>query len=173
MNVEKTEWEQKLHNLHTRQNGITSEHQINYPELLKLVRIGATVLDVGCGTMWLKKLMPKGTIYNGLDANENIINRSFCVHGQIETIKLNDNSFDTIFIFAALDGMQDLLKALNNIKRIAAVNVVILTGIEIEPDQYHTHKITERFLIDTMAPFKCTLKKYVHPKIAFFEFIKA
>jgi hypothetical protein len=42
---------------------------------------------------------------------------------------------------AVLDNCRNFDKAIENIKQIAKKNVIILTGIDIEVDQYHTFKL--------------------------------
>ena len=168
--MERTEWETKLNNLHTRPQGISSEHQINYPELLSLVKVGlnAKVLDIGCGTCWLKYLLPN-RIYLGIDAHplsEDVYKE------EIETCELPDQCVDTSFVFAALDGMRDLTQAIHHIKRVTKENIVILTGVNIPPDQYHTHEITVEFIDSQMSGFKKTVEKYVHEKIVFLEYTR-
>jgi SepF-like predicted cell division protein (DUF552 family) len=170
MKTTKEDWELKLKNLHSRTKGITSEHQIDYKRLLSKVKIGNSVLDVGCGTCWLKNYLPLHTEYVGIDSfvkGKEVVNidiEDFCE-------KL-DSKTETIVIFAALDGMRDLVKAIQNIKSIAINNIVILTGVEIEPDLYHTHKITRQFIAEQMDGFTCTYEEYVHPKIVFLEYTK-
>lgn len=164
MKVSEEIWKEKLNNLHTRAKGISSEHQINYKELLTHVHIGKKVLDVGCGTGWLHKYLPEDVQYNGMDAFassipelETLVISGNIVDMDVDNIKWELWSnliglFETIFCFAALDGMRDLDTALENMRRIASKNIVILTGINIEPDQYHTHLITEKYIMDQMCP---------------------
>ena len=45
MKTDLENWKNKLNNLHTRQKGISSEHQIDYKSLLKKVHIGKRVLS--------------------------------------------------------------------------------------------------------------------------------
>lgn len=168
MKVSQKEWQDKLKNLHTREKGISSEKQIDYKILLKKVYIGGDVLDVGCGNCWLKKLLPASTLYTGLDA---YVVSSLIQHTvPIEHAGLAENSYDTLFVFAALDGMKDLVKAISEMKRIAAKNIVILTGINIPPDQYHTVEITEDFLDAQFEGWKKTVRVQVHEKIVFLEY---
>lgn len=167
-------WQLKLNNLHSRTRGITSEHQIDYKRLLKKVFIGKTVLDVGCGTCWLSDLIPQESHYYGIDAYKLPEHQLYDVfHESIENIKkLRSRQFETLFVFAALDGMQDLVLAFKQMKALTAKNIVILTGVEIEPDLYHTHKITMPFILEQMDGFKMTFQEYQHPKIVFLEFTK-
>ena len=171
MKVEKTEWESKLNNLHTRTKGITSEHQIDYKSLLKKVHIGKTVLDVGCGTCWLKKYVCK-SYYHGIDAFERIEHKGLHVYnGSIENYPFAQK-FDTLFVFAALDGMMDLELAFEKMKSVCTKNIVILTGINIQPDLYHTHLITEQLIKNLMDGFELTHRTQVHEKIVFLEYTK-
>jgi hypothetical protein len=167
------DWKTKLYNLHNRTKGISSEHQIDYKNLLKKVFIGKDVLDVGCGTCWLKNYLPKETLYVGLDA----IQRPEHINGKVIINSIEDvwafaHKYETLFVFAALDGMRNLETALDKMKEISQKNIVILTGINIPPDQYHTHLITEEFLDAQMEGWKKTTRVQVHPKIIFLEYTK-
>lgn len=172
MKVEKKEWEMKLKNLHTRTKGITSEHQIDYKNLLKKVHIGKTALDVGCGTCWLKKYLGKSH-YNGIDAFDRVEHKGLNVYnGIIETYEFGTQKFETLFVFAALDGMMDLELAFVKMKDVCSKNIVILTGINIQPDLYHTHLITEKLINNLMDGFELTHRTQVHEKIVFLEYTK-
>lgn len=171
MKTDLENWKNKLKNLHTRQKGISSEHQIDYKSLLKKVHIGKRVLDVGCGTCWLKNYLPKDTIYFGMDA---YVKGKDILTETIEDIEVLSDvyDFETIFVFAALDGMRDLKLALSKMQYLSSKNIVILTGINIAPDIYHTHLITEEFLDSQMEGWKKTTRVQVHPQIIFLEYTK-
>jgi hypothetical protein len=168
METSKENWEAKLNNLHTREKGISSEHQIDYKSLLKKVFLGDKVLDVGCGAMWLKKYVPK--YYMGIDAY--LPDDNMRLKMNIEQLQDGGEFYDTICCFAALDGMRDLVKSISVMKELAKKNIVILTGINIEPDLYHTHLITEEFIDEQMKDWKKTVRVQVHPKIIFLEYTK-
>ena len=173
MKVDKKTWESKLNNLHTRSNGISSEHQIDYKSLLKKVFIGDNVLDVGCGTCWLKNYLPKSTEYFGIDAYKRDEHKGLNVGvTAIEDFTFLYPKHETLFVFAALDGMKDLELAFKNMRNLASKNIVILTGINIGKDIYHTHLITENFLDDQMNGWKKTVRVQVHSKIIFLEYTK-
>lgn len=167
------DWQKKLTNLHTRTKGISSEHQIDYKRLLKNVHIGQKVLDVGCGTMWLADYIPDTCYYHGIDAYIEESPRGFGFNQvSIEECVGGGEYYNTLFVFAALDGMRDLFTAFQAMKELAFENIVILTGINIEPDLYHTHLITLDFIKEQMDGFKLTYEEFVHPKIVFLEFTK-
>lgn len=171
MNTTLDNWQEKLNNLHARSKGISSEHQINYKLLLSNIAIGNNVLDIGCGTCWLKSYLPKNTKYVGLDVVKKTEHSKFDVKiGAIEDFF--GYEFDTLFVFAALDGMRDLDIAFKNMKDIACKNIVILTGVNIQPDLYHTHLITEEYLDSQMEGWKKTFRSQVHEKIIFVEYSK-
>lgn len=164
------DWQGKLHNLHTRAKGISSEHQIDYKKLLQMVHIGRKVLDVGCGTQWLKDYLPAIAQYHGMDA---YLDGPGIIREAIEETQQPAQSFDTLFVFAALDGMRDLVEATYQMKRITRQNIVILTGHGIDPDLYHTHKIDLVELNDLMQPdFSPKMHLPVHPNISLLEYFR-
>lgn len=183
MKTSKKEWQEKMKNLHTREKGISSEHQIPYEKLLSKVHIGDNVLDIGCGTGWLKSYLPPQTKYHGMDAfamdiealQGGIISGEI-MQGEIDNFNWTnfpefENIIETIFVFAALDGMRDLDKAFENMKKMAWRNIVILTGINIEPDQYHTHLITLEYIRNQMKGWKETYyQEIMKDKIVFLEY---
>jgi SAM-dependent methyltransferase len=122
-----------------------------YPELLSKVWVGKT-LDVGCGSMPFKSIIPDYTGVDSFPVNDQVINMD------AEALLYKDNHFDTVLCFAALDGMYDIEKAVSEMKRVASENVVFLTGVGIEPDEYHTFKIEEAWL-DSKFP-KVEYKEY-------------
>src|SRR3990167_4393248 len=127
-----------------------------YEQMLKNFIIGKTVLDVGCGDMNVKNYLSDRE-YVGIDAfpcSDKV------VQAEIETYAPG-RQFETIICFAVLDGVWDFEKALNNIKKLCTKNIIILTGIDIEPDKFHTLKIEEKNLIEILKPFEITFKKYI------------
>jgi len=167
-------WRERMSNLMERRKSITDSHHLenkiaDYKSHISNIEIGKTVLDVGCGSMTLRQYMPEGTAYLGVDA--------FPVSGEVVKMKMEecyfkDNSFETVFCFAMLDGCEDLALTLHHIKRVCSKNVLFLTGVGIEPDKYHTIKISESGLFDLMHPFKVGFKKYLAEKVLLVEYKK-
>jgi len=151
MNVPVNIWAERLQNLinrrktvgHTNDNFRVEQPVADYAAHMRRVEIGATLLDVGCGSMHLKNCIPPEVEYYGLDAHP--LDESV-YEGMIENTSviadfLNHIKIDTVCAFAVMDGCQDFDVACSNIKLIARKNAVFLTGIGINPDQFHTHRL--------------------------------
>lgn len=165
-------WLEKMGNLNARRKTDTNfpANHTNpfYGEMIKKCFIGNSVLDVGCGGMAIKNFLSPGVKYTGIDP--------FPLFNEVQQMKIEDCTFpdyhfDTVYCFAVLDGVQDAAKALQQMKRVCACNIVILTGIDIEADQFHTFKITEAFLLETIGgDFRMTYKEEIRPKVFLYEF---
>lgn len=173
MKVEKEIWQERMNNLILRrQTGGSSNSPSkigDYASHLSKVFVGRSVLDVGCGSMAVKNHLAEGVKYTGIDA---LPISADVVKTSIEECDFDSNSYDTVIVFAALDNFYDLEKAFSNIKRIAKHNVVFLTGVDIEVDQYHTFKITNDLLIKGMADFKVGYYEELSSNVILIEFIK-
>ncbi len=169
-------WKERMGNLMTRRStgGRNDNYQCppaiaDYKAHLSKVYVGKTLLDVGCGSMMLRDHLPEDVEYLGIDAFPMYDG----VHeGVIETVELQDASYETVTAFAVLDGLYDLEKAIKNMKRIASKNIVFLTGVNIEPDEYHTIKIELEAIRKLMLPeFKENLCHLVHGNVYLLEYI--
>ena len=142
-------WKEKADNLTKwREKRTTPPNLDLYKNIVEMVNVGRTVLDVGAGQCHLKECLPSGVDYIGIDpfpVNDEVLEST------AEDLSNFNAFFDTVFILSALDNVIDVKKSLEGIKRAARQNVVILTGIDIEPDIYHTHKITRKDLTDVLG----------------------
>lgn len=173
MRVTKNVWHERMNNLiERRKTGtITSQFKAvdDYGTHISKGYIGKTVLDVGCGSMTIKKHLPVTSHYIGIDpfpVSDEVIKMD------IEECIFTDESFETVYAFAMLDNVYDLEKAIGHIRRVASKNVMFLTGVNIPVDKYHTIEITEEVITGLMRPFKVNYKEYLHPKILLIEFTK-
>lgn len=171
MRVDKSIWQSAMDNLIERRKTFVKSNMYNpigdYRLHLSKIEIGRSVLDVGCGSMAVKSMLPEGIEYVGIDAfpvNQDVFKM------EIEDCSFEDNSFDTVICFAALDGLHDLGKALMHMKRICRKNILFLTGVNIEPDKFHTFKITEDYLIKSMEGFHIGYKEYFNKNVLLIEF---
>jgi len=182
----KTKWESATGNLIKRRSTGVSDNAkcenivADYHRHLRGIiqhgaGIGNSVLDVGCGDMSIGRILEQhypNVKYMGVDA--------FPVNDQVTGLKIEDahpnmfaiqyGEFDTIVCFAALDSMHDLVKACNNMKGIAKKSIIFLTGIDIEPDQYHTFKITEPLLHELMKGWKVSYSNYLTEKVLLIQY---
>lgn len=171
--VSKDLWAERMNNLNVRRSKEVIKNSVagvdDYRSHINKCFIGKTVLDIGCGSQIIKSCLPPEVYYTGIDPfpiDESVINM------EIENCLFQNGQFDTVYAFAMLDNVYDLEQTLFHMKRVASKNVVFLTGVNIEPDQYHTIKITEEMLIEEMKPFTVGYKEYLHPKIMLIEFKK-
>lgn len=176
MKIEQEIWEQKMNNLlerrkerpaSTPQKSSIQSKLSDYKSHLSKVYIGKSVLDIGCGSMAVKEHLPSETDYIGIDpfpVSSQIIKKS------IESCVSENDSFDTLICFAALDNFYNLDLAFQNMRRMAKKNIVFLTGIDIEPDQYHTFNINLNYLRGMMAGWKEQYLEYLSEKVILIEF---
>ncbi len=139
-------WRERAQNLQDRRKSSPKKPDLSlYEKIVSLVYIGETVLDVGCGQCYLEKCLPKGVGYIGVDP--------FPMSKKVAKVKAEDlnTPADTVFMLAALDNVQNVEKTLNNLETCALKNVVILTGINIDPDEFHTHRIERKTLVKILG----------------------
>ena len=174
MKVSVKEWVQATENLNKRRQSVghsddnrSLDNAIrDYKSHLKKCGVGNSVLDVGCGSQFLKQCLDEGVEYQGLDAfpiTEDTWKNSIedCLGDEPEYIPF----VDTVCAFAVLDNCRDFYLACENMKRIARQNVIILTGIGIEVDQYHTHKLEHEHFDKAFSDWDCTHKEEISPKV--------
>lgn len=169
MKASNEEWVRATANLNERRNKAkvfednrTLDNVIrDYTTHLKKCGVGKSVLDVGCGAQFLKGCLPQGVKYIGIDAFP-IVEDTV----QVAIEDLNGSmTVDTVCAFAVLDNCRDFFKACKNMKRSARQNVIILTGIGIEVDEYHTFKLEHEHFEEAFSDWDCTHKEELTPKV--------
>jgi hypothetical protein len=169
MKATKKAWKSATNNLRTRQQKAqhTDDNRTapnilrDYETHLNKCGYGNSILDVGCGGQFLKTCIPEDVEYIGLDAFP--IEGVPTLKGSIETIE--GIEVDTVCCMAVLDNCLDFDKAIDNIKKIAQKNVIILTGIDIEIDQYHTFKLQLSDFERMFKDMKLTYMELLQPKV--------
>ena len=169
MKVSKSKWIKATENLNERrkQSGHVDDNRKidnvirDYKTHLLKGNVGKSILDVGCGGQFLKKCLPDNVKYIGIDA--------FPIVEDTVKVAIEDLGgaieVDTVCAFAVLDNCRDFFKACENIKRSARKNVIILTGIGIEVDQYHTLKLELEDFDKAFGDWTCTHKEELQPKV--------
>jgi hypothetical protein len=166
--VNKQEWENAAKELIARRlanpgtkpgNSILSD----YKSHLEKCGYGDSVFDVGCGDQYLKTCLPPHVYYQGLDPFP--VEGTDTIEGSIEDIASVFESADTLCAMAVLDNCQDFDEAIDSMKFIAKRNIIILTGIGIEPDQYHTMKLELSDFDEAFKGWDNTVREELSPKV--------
>lgn len=166
----KERWVAATENLNKRRGSVKLENDNVHCEtpisnyLLHIAKcgVGESVLDVGCGAQYLKHQLPRRVEYIGIDA--------FPISNEIEKIAIEDDealkfSVDTVCAFAVLDNCMNFHKAVLNMKKIAKKNIIILTGIGIDPDEYHTLKLELEDFDEAFNDWKSIHRELISPKV--------
>ena len=141
-------WKEKARNLTKWREKRTSPPSLDlYKSIVEMVFIGNSVADVGAGQCHLKKCLPDVdyTAYDPFPIVEGVIEMT------AEMLNAFEYSHDTVFMLSALDNVMNVETALEGLKSIAKKNIVILTGIDIPVDIYHTHKISRNDLVNVLG----------------------
>jgi ubiquinone/menaquinone biosynthesis C-methylase UbiE len=169
MKANDKEWIKATANLRERQaaSGHVDDNR-TAPNILRDYKLhlikcgyGESILDVGCGSQFLKTQIPSNIEYIGLDAFP--IEGVPTLKGSVETIK--GISVDTVCCMAVLDNCLDFDKAIDNVKKIAKKNVIILTGIDIEVDKFHTFKLQLSDFDSKFKGWSNTHREELTPKV--------
>jgi len=142
-------------------NVITDGSISDYGSHLRKCGYGESILDVGCGSQILKQHLPEGFNYIGLDAFP--LPGIDCITTPIE--ELEGLKVDTVVAFAVLDNCLDFHKAIENMKCIANKNIIILTGIGINPDKYHTFRLEFEDFGKAFSDWTCTHKEQITKRV--------
>jgi len=176
MKVSEKTWRERMGNLiNRRANGYklkNTDNKIgNYAAHISKVKVGKKVLDVGCGYKVIESLLPVDKIYTGIDPFP-APNVEGVIDMKIEECTFADREFDTVFAFAVLDGVQDFDKTMEQMQRVCNENIVLLTGVNIPPDQYHTFELTEDLISLHLPEFKLTFREQLAPKVLLLEYTR-
>ena len=171
MKADYNDWVQATVNLKARRKqreGISDNPTFQNPIAdykLHLIKCGygRSILDVGCGAQFLKTQIEGKTVYIGIDAfpaegYELITHKS-----SIEDCISFD--VDTVCAFAVLDNCLDFDKACEKMKQFARKNIIILTGIGIPVDSFHTFRLEHSDFDRMFTDWKCTHREEIVPKV--------
>lgn len=186
MKTDKKTWRKKVQNLMDRRAAGTTDNRqcedivADYGRHLRSFQLGNSVLDVGCGGMTIAQKLTERhphVKYVGIDPhplNENVIKMEIEDPNQTADLLQQFGQFDNVLCFAVLDSCYDLHKATENMKKLAKQSVVFLTGIDIEPDQFHTFKITKELLDGLMVTegWEIRMSNFLTPKVLLIEYAR-
>ncbi len=92
-------------------------------------RSAASMLDVGCGRgYWANRVArDTGLTVTGCDVLPNVELDGEYVVGSIEDLPFADGQFDIVFSSHTIEHVRDLRRAISELKRVAAKQVIIIT----------------------------------------------
>ncbi len=103
----------------------TTAFEVNN-EILDFFKDCSQVLDVGCGEgKTLKSLIDKGINAKGIDINNQVINGNTIIYGDACNIPFMDKTIDGVLSVDTLEHMDNPIKALKEIFRVARKKVII------------------------------------------------
>lgn len=170
MKAKKKDWEKAIQRLNDRRqfNGHNDDNILcetsvrNYKSHLEKIGVGDSILDVGCGSQFVRHCIDSNVKYFGMDAFPIVPDT---IESSIESNQLESDSIDTVIAFAVLDNSRDFFLACSEMKRIAKNNIGILTGINIEVDQYHTLNLQLSDFDKAFSDLECYHKEEITPKV--------
>lgn len=171
MIADKEKWIEATANLKKRRASGTAQKPgynpvSDYKSHLEKCGFGRSVLDIGCGSQYLKTCLPDGIEYVGIDPFMESKNRFDVISLAIEDLTVRHIiPIDTVCAMAVLDNCRDFYKACENMKQIARYNVIILTGIGIDVDEFHTFRLEHEHFEKAFGDWVCTWKEEIAPKV--------
>jgi len=126
---------------------------------------GRSVIDCGAGAQFLKTQIEGNTHYIAVDAFPADGYEETTLPIAIESDEFLELSADTVVAFAVLDNCLDFDKAIRNMKQVARKNIIILTGIGIDCDIYHTFRLEMSDFDSRFTDWNCTHKEEIAPKV--------
>lgn len=161
-------WKQKAAGLAEWRKKRTTKPSLDvYKRIVDMVHVGESVADIGAGQCYLWECLPDHVEYydpyDPFPLNKHIRKAA----AEDLTIPELKGYYHTVFMLAALDNVKDVEQSLRGLRHIAIENIVILTGIGIVPDQYHTHQIDREDLVDVLG--EPTQEIEIGPKLFLFE----
>jgi hypothetical protein len=144
----------------------------DYAAHLRRCYVGRTLLDVGCGNQHLKTCLPDGVVYVGMDAFP-VVDGTIPMAIENELFTTYDTPiYETVCAFAILDNCRDFHLACLGLKSLAEKNVIILTGIGIEPDKFHTMRLELSDFDREFEGWNNTVRKQLEEKVWLLEYTR-
>jgi len=175
MKADVQKWIDATANLKARRRKESDENKSDNPTFqnpgadykLHLIKCGygKSVIDVGCGRQFLKTQIEGKTHYIGVDAFPAEGYEETTLPIAVESDEFLELSADTVCAFAVLDNCLDFDKAIKNMKQVARKNIIILTGIDIPVDKFHTFCLQMHDFDSRFTDWKCTHREEIQPRV--------
>jgi len=118
-----------------------------------------TILDVGCGTgISTQYFKQKGFDVIGIDPSEGLISKhtGSCklIRSSAEEIPFQNDSFDCVISFTAIQNFEDVLKGLDEIKRVGKKYYVLTYLSGIRDEEIIDKQIRSKFVVEHLVKNK-------------------
>jgi hypothetical protein len=169
MKVSRARWElatinliaRRMANGHNYDNIHCTKPVADYASHLIKCGVGNSILDVGCGGQHLRTCLPTDVEYIGIDAFP--IDGTDTINMAVED--LEGIQVDTVVAFAVLDNCRDFFQACDRMKDAARQNIIILTGMDIEVDEFHTFNLQREHFKLGFHDWHCSIEEELSPKV--------
>ncbi|MGD0485553.1 MAG: class I SAM-dependent methyltransferase [Gemmatimonadales bacterium] len=105
---------------------------------LARVPAGATVLEIGCRDGGLRRYLPAGIRYQGMDIAPEFAASDILIRDVSEGIPFPDASFDNVFCIEVLEHVPNPYGALTEIRRVLRSDGVLVLSV---PNPYHVKEL--------------------------------
>ena len=118
----------------------TGEERMRFRKAARLARVppGASVLDIGCRDGGLRRFLPPGVRYQGMDITPEFAGPDVVVRDVSDGIPFPDASFDRVFCIEVLEHVPNPYGALRDIHRVLRPGGVLVLSV---PNPYHVKEL--------------------------------
>ncbi|HXY70634.1 MAG TPA: class I SAM-dependent methyltransferase [Gemmatimonadales bacterium] len=118
----------------------TGEERMRFRAATRLARVpdGAAVLDIGCRDGGLRRFLPPGVRYRGMDITPEFAGPDITIRDVSDGIPFPDASFDHVFIIEVLEHVPNPWGALQEIHRVLRPGGVLVVSV---PNPYHVKEL--------------------------------
>ena len=102
------------------------------------VSAGASVLEIGCRDGGLRRFLPAGVRYQGMDIAPEFAASDILIRDVSEGIPFPDGSFDHVFCIEVLEHVPNPFGALSEIRRVLKADGVLVLSV---PNPYHVKEL--------------------------------
>lgn len=112
------------------------EERMRQRKAARLARVapGATVLEIGCRDGGLRRFLPPGVRYQGMDIAPEFAAPDILIRDVSEGLPFPDASFDAVFCIEVLEHVPNPFGALTEIRRVLRPGGVLTLSV---PNPYH------------------------------------
>lgn len=118
----------------------SGEERMRFRAAARLARVapGASVLDIGCRDGGLRRFLPPGIRYQGMDITPEFAGPDIVIRDVSDGIPFPDASFDSVFCIEVLEHVPNPFGALTEMHRVLRPGGVLALSV---PNPYHVKEL--------------------------------